>query len=354
MRRLAVGRLGLLLGAALLFGCAAPERDDLEPPRPDEDPAARVASDGASDRDRDELARLPDAVPQDVPPSRYGNPDSYEVFGETYHTMSREEAEGFTQRGRASWYGTKFHGRRTSSGTPYDMYAMTAAHRELPLPTWVEVINLENDRRAVVKVNDRGPFVDPEERILDLSYAAAVRLDVADQGTAPVKIRVVTPDDLPGDDAQADADTGQEPAEETVETFGVEDQRDPDAIEELLAAQEAERETGDGADTEGGPGDHPPTVQVRTADRLLDDAEAIQPVAVYLQAGVFGQRENADRLETQLGELDLQAEITIEEIDGADGPLHRVRLGPLESLAELDRLEQSLEEAGIDHHRIRP
>nr|WP_242464042.1 septal ring lytic transglycosylase RlpA family protein [Halorhodospira halophila] len=349
---MATALLGLAGGAALLAGCAAPERDELEPPRPDEDPAERVATDGASDRDPEELARLPDAVPQDVPPSRYGNPEQYEVFGETYATMSREEAEGFTQRGRASWYGTKFHGRRTSSGTPYDMYAMTAAHRELPLPTWVEVVNLENDRRAVVKVNDRGPFVDPDERILDLSYAAAVRLDIADQGTAPVQIRVVTPDDPPQSPAKdADAEAGDPPAEGGVETFSVDDEQEPDAIEELLAAQEeADAEPGDET-----PSSEPPAgVRVRTTDRLLQDAEAVQPIAVYLQTGVFGQRENAERMEARLADLDLEAEVSVEEIGDADGSLHRVRLGPLENLAEIDRVEQGLDEAGIDHYRVSP
>lgn len=350
MRPLTTVLLTTASGVALIAGCAAPERD-LPPPRPDEDPAERVATDGPSDRDPEELARLPDAVPQDVPPSRYGNPDQYEVFGETYHTMSREEAEGFTQRGRASWYGTKFHGRRTSSGTPYDMYAMTAAHRELPLPTWVEVTNLENDRRAVVKVNDRGPFVDPDERILDLSYAAAVRLDVADQGTAPVKIRVVTPDDPPRDKADnTDAEVGDAPA---VETFGVDDEREPDPIEELITAREEREDENDSGDTPASAG-IPATVQVRTADRLLDEAGAIQPIAIHLQTGVFGQRENAERMRTRIRELDPEAEVAVEEIDGAEGPLHRVRLGPLENLADVDRLERTLEEAGIDHYRITP
>lgn len=131
--------------------------------------------------------QIPDAVPTAVTPSAYGNPESYVVAGKTYHVM--KSSEGFRQKGIASWYGTKFHGRATSSGETYDMFAMTAAHKTLPIPVFVEVTNLENDRRIIVRVNDRGPF--HEDRIIDLSYAAATKLGVSKTGTAPVKIRVV-------------------------------------------------------------------------------------------------------------------------------------------------------------------
>lgn len=130
---------------------------------------------------------IPDAVPVPVKPSRYGNPDSYEVYGVTYHV--KPSADGFAQKGIASWYGKKFHGRRTSSGEEYDMYAMTAAHKTLPIPVFVEVTNHDNGRKAIVRVNDRGPF--HEGRIIDLSYAAATKLGVSQTGTANVSIRVV-------------------------------------------------------------------------------------------------------------------------------------------------------------------
>ncbi len=130
---------------------------------------------------------IPDAVPKDEPRSKYGNPESYVVFGKRYYTL--KSARGFTQKGIASWYGKKFHGRKTSSGEVYDMYEMTAAHKQLPLPTYVEVRNLDNDRRAIVKVNDRGPF--HENRVIDLSYAAANKLGIIDKGTGFVEIRVV-------------------------------------------------------------------------------------------------------------------------------------------------------------------
>lgn len=145
---------------------------------------------------------LPTVVPRDEPRSRYGNPESYVVNGERYHV--RDSARGYVAEGVASWYGSKFHGRRTSSGEPYDMYKMTAAHRSLPLPSYVRVTNLDNDRSTVVRVNDRGPFVD--NRLIDLSYAAATRLGVIDHGTARVRVRALTPGDSTADKSAEGAD----------------------------------------------------------------------------------------------------------------------------------------------------
>lgn len=133
----------------------------------------------------------PDSVPSVVPKSeaksQYGNPESYVVHGRRYHVL--DSARGYAAEGIASWYGSKFHGRRTSSGEAYNMYAMTAAHKSLPLPTYVRVTNLDNGRSAILRVNDRGPFVD--DRLIDLSYAAAVRLDVVSTGTARVRVEAV-------------------------------------------------------------------------------------------------------------------------------------------------------------------
>jgi rare lipoprotein A len=120
-------------------------------------------------------------------PSTLGNPPSYVVFGKRYYVL--DDAEGFVQRGVASWYGTKFHGRPTSSGEIYNMHEMTAAHKTLPIPVYVHVKNLDNGRSAVVKVNDRGPFI--SGRIIDLSYAAAKKLGVDGPGTAYVEISVL-------------------------------------------------------------------------------------------------------------------------------------------------------------------
>jgi rare lipoprotein A len=121
-------------------------------------------------------------------PSQQGNPSSYVVFGKRYYVL--DNSAGFVQRGVASWYGTKFHGRSTSSGETYNMHAMTAAHKTLPIPVYVHVKNLDNGRSAVVKVNDRGPFI--SGRIIDLSYAAAKKLGVDGPGTANVEISVLS------------------------------------------------------------------------------------------------------------------------------------------------------------------
>ena len=138
-----------------------------------------------------DLSQLPDPVPVDEPKSATGNPPSYSVFGKTYYTL--DTAAGYEATGSASWYGRKFQGRRTSSGEPFDTLKLSAAHPTLPIPSYVEVTNLDNGRRIVVRVNDRGPFHDG--RIIDLSYAAAVKLGFADAGTA--RVRVVALHDLP-------------------------------------------------------------------------------------------------------------------------------------------------------------
>lgn len=178
-------RLSILLLAGLTACGGSPKRHadaDFEPSNP---PA--------------HLADLPDPVPRAEPRSRYGNPETYEVFGRTYRVSS--SAEGYRERGRASWYGGKFHERLTSSREPFDMYQLTAAHRSLPLPTYVRVTHLGNGRSVIVRVNDRGPF--NERRIIDLSYAAAVRLDMVDEGEAEVEVVALTPGSDTGGDAAA-------------------------------------------------------------------------------------------------------------------------------------------------------
>ena len=149
--------------------------------------ASCAVRDGAPESYDRDWRTIEDATPVALPFSRYGNPDTYEVFGKSYQVMASND--GFSEEGLASWYGTKFHGRRTSSGEAYDMYAMTAAHKSLRIPSYVEVTNLSNNRKAIVKVNDRGPF--HEGRVIDLSYAAATKLGVAETGTAPVTLRVI-------------------------------------------------------------------------------------------------------------------------------------------------------------------
>ena len=183
-----------LLSCFLLFSCSRLDR-------------VTSPADSAPKKQID-VETIPNAVPKREPKSRYGNPKSYVVFGKRYYVM--DSSKGYVERGIASWYGTKFHGRRTSSGETYDMYAMTAAHKSLPLPTYVKVTNLSNDKFIVVKVNDRGPF--HENRIIDLSYTAAIKLDIIQKGTGLVEVKAIDPeepkeDNLVKDDKISTQDT---------------------------------------------------------------------------------------------------------------------------------------------------
>ncbi len=158
-----------LLALGLLNGCSTARRDG--PPSYDVD-----------------VSGIPNAVPKVEPLSRSGN-KPYRVFGKTYYVMP--SSKNYEQRGIASWYGTKFHGRHTSNGERYNMLAMTAAHKTLPLPTYVEVTNLKNGRKVIVKVTDRGPF--ESNRLIDLSYTAAKKLGMLGHGTAPVDVKAIDP-----------------------------------------------------------------------------------------------------------------------------------------------------------------
>lgn len=132
-------------------------------------------------------ADVADAVPRPDPLLPAGNTSPYVIEGREYRVLA--SATGYEETGVASWYGTKFHGQRTANGEIYDLYLATAAHRSLPLPSYVRVTNLRNDRQIVVRVNDRGPF--HSERLIDLSYAAAVRLGFAEQGTTEVRVETI-------------------------------------------------------------------------------------------------------------------------------------------------------------------
>jgi len=141
-----------------------------------------------------DLHKVPDAKPQTEPKSKYGNPKTYTVFKKKYQVL--DSSKGFKERGKASWYGKKFHGYRTSSGEKYDMYSMTAAHKTLPLPTYAKVTNIANGKSVIVKINDRGPF--HGDRIIDLSYAAATKLGILGKGTGDVEVHAIDPEvDIP-------------------------------------------------------------------------------------------------------------------------------------------------------------
>lgn len=164
----------VLLAVVLLVSCKTEHSRDKEP-------ADGPSLSGLTASD------VADAVPVAESLARYGNHSPYEVFGKKYYVLP--SSEGYHEKGTASWYGSKFHGRRTSSGEPYDMHLATAAHKTLPLPTYAEVTNLDNGKKVIVKINDRGPF--KHNRLIDLSYGAALRLGMTGTGTAHVDVRVI-------------------------------------------------------------------------------------------------------------------------------------------------------------------
>jgi rare lipoprotein A len=234
-------------------------------------------------------------VPRPEPRSRYGNGPVYEVLGETYRVM--DSGSGYKERGVASWYGKKFHGRLTSNREPYDMYAMTAAHKTLPLPTYVKVRNLRNDRSIIVRVNDRGPFV--HNRIIDLSYAAALKLDMVRDGTSMVEVTAITFDDPPGDRPVRVVEPAQPPAPETA------------------AVVEPEPRAG-----------------------LQQDHE------IFVQVGAFGDRANAERRRSALLSGGIGGAFIFAD-EAATPPLYRVRIGPIAGVDDYDALVLKLEAMGI-------
>jgi rare lipoprotein A len=171
--------------AILIAGCATKPHRTIPPSKPSPSPTVSTPP--------IDIGAIPDAIPKAEPRSAQGNPPFYTVFGKRYFVM--DSAAGYLERGVASWYGPGFHANSTSNGEPYDMYAMTAAHKTLPLPSYVQVTNLTNGRTVTVRVNDRGPFKD--SRIIDLSYTAAAKLGMLRDGTAFVEVRAVNVSDPP-------------------------------------------------------------------------------------------------------------------------------------------------------------
>ena len=194
---------GLALLAALLLAACSATPDYAGSADNSDDAASKPPvnrNDGRYSQDRDSypsnppnLDQLPDLLPRYEPYSARGNND-YEVLGKNYRVLPK--ADGFREQGTASWYGEKFHGHLTSNGEIYDMYALSAAHKNLPLPSYVRVTNLDNGKSTIVRVNDRGPF--HEGRVIDLSYAAAYKLGVLQTGTGRVQLEALSPAPEPG------------------------------------------------------------------------------------------------------------------------------------------------------------
>ena len=279
--------LGLLLMASL-SGCAAAERVPLW--------KLAVAGDGPGNP-----ALLQDyqVKVSNLPKSRSGNRPQYEVFGNSYAVL--DSAEAFSEEGTASWYGAKFHGRPTASGEIYDMHKLTAAHKNLPLPTFVRVTRIDDGRSVVVKVNDRGPFV--EDRIIDLSYAAAVKLGMLEEGKAQVRIEALS--NHTGDDLEVQAA-----------------EVNPPVVSEAAAQQQ-------------------PAVPVAPAAPVA--------MAEYIQAGAFSSGDNAQALALRLGQ---ESDLPVKTEFQADRQLYRVRIGPLLNAEQIHQARQTLSNAGLSGYSV--
>jgi rare lipoprotein A len=255
---------------------------------------------------------VPDAVPRVEHRAQNGNPPFYDVFGKRYFVLS--SSVGYVERGVASWYGPGFHKVRTSIGEPYDMYGMTAAHKTLPLPAYVRVTNLQNGRSVVVRVNDRGPFVG--NRIIDLSYTAAAKLDMLRNGTAIVEVRSVD---------------------------------SPFPVSASASTQAAPAATALAATVVAAPATAAPATTVAAAG-APDGSDAAGTSAagstLFIQAGAFSDPANAERLAQRL-RGGRYGNVFVRDDQIAGRRMYRVRIGPVPDVAEFDRVVGALERAGI-------
>lgn len=286
---------GLSAAALLMGGCGT------APQRPSDGVAASPApatprgggyykDDGPGDNPPANLDSIPDATPRMEPLHRFAN-RPYTALGESY--VPATALAPFRQRGRASWYGRRFHGKPTSSGEPYDMYAMTGAHPTLPIPSYVRVTNVRNGRSVVVRINDRGPF--HKGRVIDLSYAAAHRLGYVNGGSAEVEVEAVVPDgvELIANNPPVPPLKGRSAGRPAV------------AVAALPAAESAS--------------DAP-------ASPRLSDA----PPGVFLQLGVFSSRSNAEGFRGMVGDSFAEFVDRLEVL--ADGARFRLHLGPFDDV----------------------
>jgi rare lipoprotein A len=281
----------MLLAATLLAGCTSSSSDDEDNASKGNDNAGRYALkyDAPPDDANLDPNDIPDAVPIIEPRKKAGNKSPYTVLGETYQIMS--DSAGYTDTGKASWYGKKFNGYKTSNGEIFDMYKMSAAHRTLPIPCYVRVTNLANGRSGVVRVNDRGPF--HSDRIMDLSYAAAVKLDMLRTGTALVKIEVIDPS--------------------TNAYAGAASEAEKDHLERPVKKSVASK-----------------TKSQSTASTASKSPATGTP---YLQAGAFHNQSSALALRDKLVSLTGKPV----KIDNAQG-LFKVRIGPLADPNEIQNI----------------
>lgn len=289
----AMRHLAVMAAISLLYGCSI-------------GPVSSPGRDSGPRQQRD-MSHVPDAIPRHEQQTRAGNPPTYVVNGRRYSLLASNR--GYVERGYASWYGKKFHGRKTSNGEVYNMYAMTAAHKTLRIPAYAQVTNLRNGRQVVVRINDRGPFHD--DRIIDLSYAAASRLGFINDGTAMVEVRVLEPGS-PLPPVQMAAPTEVAPI--------------------APAAMPAT--------------DHDQTIISSVESATTEQPRLIAGQGLYLQMGSFISRDNAESLRARLTMNNLdRVQVHHHTIDRQS--IFRVRIGPLNSTEEADRIAMQINQLGI-------
>lgn len=270
--------------------------------------------DGPGDVTPDGLQDVPDAEPRIEPYSRTGN-KPYVVFGKKYVPIT--DAKPFTQRGYGSWYGKKFHGQRTSSGEPYDMYQMTAAHPTLPIPSYARVTNLSNGKQVIVRVNDRGPF--HSSRIIDLSYTAALRLGYIGKGSAELQVDRLLPADI--EQILAAKGSGVKAATAEPEAAGVV----APAIETSSMAPPVLQTVSSSSSA--------PAVSPLATQAVAQTAPAAAPPAAgfYLQFGAYSQAANAEALRSRLSQSgNALPPLTVESSNN----LYRLYSGPFATRGE--------------------
>ena len=272
----------------------------------------RPGNDGAPWWDVD-VSNVPDAVPTPHTGSFKASP--YVVFGKQYFPM--QNAHNYREDGTASWYGTKFHGQNTANGEVYDLYGMTAAHKTLPLPSYVKVTNLDNGKQVILRVNDRGPFY--SDRIIDLSFAAAKRLDYAEKGVARVRVEGIDPEAW----------------------WAARGQQVPSVLSDahLATAQPAP------ASSQGLEVYTPPVTQHAGALLPLQVSDSNDLPGHYLQIGAFANPDAAQLLRDKLTAY-VQVPVTVSSIARDNQVLHRVRMGPVDSRWQAEQLQQQI--AGAD------
>lgn len=296
----------------------------------------------------------PDSVaeiePRIEPHSAGGNPKNYRVFGKQYHVM--QSSRGFTEKGNASWYGTKFHGQKTSNGERYDMYAISAAHKTLPIPTYLEVTNLENGRKLIVRVNDRGPF--HSGRIIDLSYAAAAKLGYASKGTARVEIRAIDVAQYQREKLQTVTSTRSSPITITPLQSTITAKATPLPAIEYTEHAETTKST---KPSLASPSTDSTKAVVASSQNTPPEKNRLPtPLKkkIYIQLGAFSNRANAEKMvkQTHQAQISTAGKATILPFTSKSRLIYRVRLGPFSSKTAASQTLQHLLQKNIGEPKI--